>query len=313
MIFMAEGVIIIGSGPAGLSAALYTAREDFKPLVITGVNAGGQLLLTTTVENYPAFPDGVQGAELIDLMRKQAEKFGTRFIADDVIGVDFSSRPFKIKTHSGQYEAKSLIVATGASAKWLGIESEKKFIGKGVSSCATCDAPFFKNKNVIVVGGGDTAMEDSLFLTKFVNSVTIVHRRDQFRASKIMQERVLSNQKIKVVRDSGIDEIIGDDKVSGVKIRNLKTDQVTEMGIDGIFVAIGYAPNTKFLEGSLPLDDKGYIITKEEVETDIEGVFVAGDDADHIYRQAATAAGSGVKAALKVREYLQNMNYSKAP
>lgn len=313
MIFMAEGVIIIGSGPAGLSAALYTAREDFKPLVITGVNAGGQLLLTTTVENYPAFPDGVQGAELIDLMRKQAEKFGTRFIADDVIGVDFSSRPFKIKTHSGQYEANSLIVATGASAKWLGIESEKKFIGKGVSSCATCDAPFFKNKNVIVVGGGDTAMEDSLFLTKFVNSVTIVHRRDQFRASKIMQERVLSNQKIKVVWDSGIDEIIGNDKVSGVKIRNLKTDQVTEMGIDGIFVAIGYAPNTKFLEGSLPLDDKGYIITKEEVETDIEGVFVAGDDADHIYRQAATAAGSGVKAALKVREYLQNMNYSKAP
>ena len=313
MIFMVEGIIIIGSGPAGLSAALYTAREDFKPLVITGVNAGGQLLLTTTVANYPAFPDGVQGAELIDLMRKQAEKFGTRFVADDVVGVDFSSRPFKIKTHSEQYEANSVIVATGASAKWLGIESEKKFIGKGVSSCATCDAPFFKNKNVIVVGGGDTAMEDSLFLTKFVNSVTIVHRRNQFRASKIMQERVLSNQKIKVVWDSGIDEIIGNGKVSKVKIKNLKTNQVTEMDIDGVFVAIGYAPNTKFLEGSLPLDDKGYIITKDEVETDIEGVFVAGDDADHVYRQAATAAGSGVKAALRVREYLQNMNYNREP
>ena len=313
MIFMVEGIIIIGSGPAGLSAALYTAREDFKPLVITGVNAGGQLLLTTTVENYPAFPDGVQGAELIDLMRKQAEKFGTRFVADDVVGVDFSSRPFKIKTHSEQYEANSVIVATGASAKWLGIESEKKFIGKGVSSCATCDAPLFKHKNVIVVGGGDTAMEDSLFLTKFVNSVTIVHRRNQFRASKIMQERVLSNQKIKVVWDSGIDEIIGNGKVSKVKIKNLKTNQVTEMDIDGVFVAIGYAPNTKFLEGSLPLDDKGYIITKDEVETDIEGVFVAGDDADHVYRQAATAAGSGVKAALRVREYLQNMNYNREP
>ena len=313
MIFMVEDIIIIGSGPAGLSAALYTAREDFKPLVITGVNAGGQLLLTTTVENYPAFPDGVQGAELIDLMRKQAEKFGTRFVADDVIEVDFSSKPFKIKTRSEQYEANSVIVATGASAKWLGIESEKRFIGKGISSCATCDAPFFKNKNVIVVGGGDTAMEDSLFLTKFVNSVTIVHRRDQFRASKIMQERVLSNPKIKVVWDSGIDEIIGDEKVSKVKIKNLKTNQVIEKDIDGIFVAIGYAPNTKFLEGRLPLDEKGYIITKDEVETDIEGIFVAGDDADHIYRQAATAAGSGVKAALRVREYLQNMNYNKAP
>ncbi len=310
---MAEKLVIIGGGPAGLSAAIYAAREDFEPLVIAGFAAGGQLLLTTVVENFPGFPEGIDGPEIIIKMREQAEKFGARFVNENATGVDFSSKPYRIMADSKTYEAETVIIATGADSMWIGIESEKKFIGKGVSSCATCDAPFFKNKNVIVVGGGDTAMEDSLFLTKFVNSVTIVHRRDQFRASKIMQERVLSNQKIKVVWDSGIDEIIGDDKVSGVKIRNLKTDQVTEMGIDGIFVAIGYAPNTKFLEGSLPLDDKGYIITKEEVETDIEGVFVAGDDADHIYRQAATAAGSGVKAALKVREYLQNMNYSKAP
>ncbi|MEM3019986.1 MAG: thioredoxin-disulfide reductase [Candidatus Micrarchaeaceae archaeon] len=309
---MVEDLIIIGSGPAGLTAALYTAREDFKPLVITGVNAGGQLLLTTTVENFPAFPDGVYGSELVDLMRKQAEKFGARFVAEDVISVDFSSRPFKVKTSSAEYQAKSVIVATGASAKWLGIPSEQRFIGKGVSSCATCDAPFFKNKNVVVVGGGDTAMEDSIFLTKFTNSVTIIHRRDAFRASKIMQERALSNPKIKVIWDSAIDEVLGDSKVTGIKIKNLKTGETQQMNIDGVFVAIGYQPNTKYLAGSLALDDQGYIITKDEVKTDIEGVFVAGDVADRRYRQAITAAGSGAKAALEAREYLQKLEYSES-
>ena len=308
---MVEDLIIIGSGPAGLTAALYTAREDFKPLVITGVNAGGQLLLTTTVENFPAFPDGVYGSELVDLMRKQAEKFGSRFVAEDVVSVDFSSRPFKIKTSSAEYQAKSVIVATGASARWLSIPSEQRFIGKGVSSCATCDAPFFKNKNVVVVGGGDTAMEDSIFLTKFTNSVTIIHRRDAFRASKIMQERAMSNPKIKVIWDSAIDEVLGDSKVTGIKVKNLKTGETQQMNIDGMFVAIGYQPNTKYLAGSLALDDQGYIITKDEVKTDIEGVFVAGDVADRKYRQAITAAGSGAKAALEAREYLQKLEYSE--
>ncbi len=306
---MVEDVIIIGAGPAGLTAALYTAREDFRPLVITGISAGGQLILTTDVENYPAFPDGVGGSELVDMMRKQAEKFGARFIGEDVAEVDLSSRPFKVKTATQSLEANSIIIATGASARWLGIPSEQKFIGRGVSSCATCDAPFYKGKDVIVVGGGDTAMEDSLFLTKFVNSVTIVHRRDQFRASNIMQERVKSNPKIKIVWNSVVYEITGDAKVSGVKLKNVNTNEVTEMQVGGVFVAVGYQPNTKFLNGKLELDKAGYLVAKDEVKTAIDGVFVAGDVADHIYRQAVTAAGSGAKAALEVRAYLQNLKY----
>jgi thioredoxin reductase (NADPH) len=244
-------------------------------------------------------------------MRKQAEKFGARFANEDVVDVDFSAKPIKIKTSSAEYEANSVILATGASAKWLGIPSEQKYIGKGISSCATCDAPFFKGKNVVVVGGGDTAMEDSLFLTKFVESVTIVHRRGEFRASKIMQGRVLSNPKIKVVWDSEVSEVLGNGKVTGVKIKNVKSGEVTEMNVDGVFVAIGYAPNTKFLQGKLKLDEQGYIITKEEVLTDIEGVFVAGDVSDRKYRQAITAAGSGSKAALEARAYIQELNYAK--
>ena len=308
---MAEDLIIIGSGPAGLTAAIYTAREDFKPLVITGLSSGGQLLLTTKVENYPAFPDGIDGPELVESMRKQAEKFGARFANEDVVDIDFSSKPIKIKTSSGEYEANAVIIATGASAKWLGIPSEQKYIGKGISGCATCDAPFFKGKNVVVVGGGDTAMEDSLFLTKFVESVTIVHRRGEFRASKIMQGIVLSNPKIKVIWDSEVAEVLGNGKVTGVKIKNVKSGEVTEMNVDGVFVAIGYAPNTKFLQGKLKLDEQGYIITKDEVLTDIEGVFVAGDVSDRKYRQAITAAGSGSKAALEARAYIQELNYEK--
>jgi len=275
------------------------------------VEPGGQLMLTTTVENYPGFPEGIFGSQLMDLFKKQAEKFGARFVFDEVTDVDFSAKPFKIKTGSSTYEANAVIIATGAKARWLGIESEKRFIGKGVSSCATCDAPFFKGKNVAVIGGGDTAMEDSLYLTKFAESVTIIHRRDQFRASKIMQERVFSNEKIKVVWDSVVEEILGDSKVKGVKIRNVKTNEYKEIPLDGVFVAIGYEPITGFLKGKIDVDDLGYIKAIDEVKTNIEGVFVAGDVADRVYRQAITAAGSGAKAALKAREYLQELHAKK--
>jgi thioredoxin reductase (NADPH) len=302
---MPEKVMIIGSGPAGLSAAIYTAREGFDPLVIGGSDAGGQLLLTTEVENMPGFPDGIQGYEIIDLMRKQAKKFGARFLDEDVSAVDLKSRPFKITVDNKTYETDSLIIATGARARMLGLESEAEYLGKGVSSCATCDANFFKNKDVIVVGGGDTAMEDAFFLTRFVRSVTVVHRRDAFRASKIMQDRVLSSPKIKVLWNSAIEEINGDSKaVTSARIKNLVTSAVTEMPIDGVFVAIGYAPRSKLFEGQLAIDELGYIIKSGEVGTSVEGVFVAGDVSDRTYRQASVASGDGVKAALQARRYL---------
>ncbi len=309
---MAENVIIIGSGPAGLSAAIYTAREEFSPLLIGGSIPGGQLLLTTTVENMPGFPDGIQGPELIELMRKQAEKFGARIVNDDVTDVDFGTRPFKVRTASKEYEALAVIVATGANAKTLRIPSESRFFGHGVSACATCDAVFYKNKDVIVVGGGDTAMEDSFFLTRFCKSVTIVHRRDRFRASKITQEKVLASPKIKVMWNSEVIEILGDDKgVNAVIIKDVTSGKTSTMPTGGVFLAIGNAPSTAFLNGKLGLDDLGYIITKDEVLTDIEGVYVAGDSADHYYRQAGTASSSGIKAALHVREYLQNLELGK--
>ena len=302
---MVENVIILGGGPAGLSAAIYTAREGFEPLVIAGFNAGGQLLLTTVVENFPGFPEGIMGSDIIQRMREQAQKFGTRFIDANATTVDFGKRPYTVTAEGKTYEAKCVIIATGANAKWLGIPSEQKFIGHGVSSCATCDGALFRNKDVIVVGGGDTAMEDSLFLTRFAKSVTIVHRRDEFRASRIMADRVKSNPKIKIIWNSAIDEILGDKTVTGVRIKNVVTNGTTEMRIDGVFVAIGYAPNTEVFKGKLKLNEKGYIVTNDEVLTDIEGVYVAGDVADWFYRQAATASGSGVKAALHVRAYLQ--------
>ncbi len=303
---MVEKVIIIGGGPAGLSAAIYTAREGFQPLVISGFEAGGQLLLTTMVENIPGFPDGVMGPDYIAMMRRQAERFGARFIDSNADAVDLKQRPFAIKVEGKAYNADALIIATGANAKWLGIESEQRFMGRGVSSCGTCDGPFFKGKDVIVVGGGDTAMEDSLFLTRFARSVTIVHRRDALRASRIMAERAVSNPKIKVMFNSAIEEITGDARVTGVRIRDLATGKTAEMPIDGVFIAIGHAPNTQLFKGQLPLDENGYLVTSDEVLTGIDGVYVAGDVSDHYYRQAATAAGSGVKAALRVREYFQN-------
>ncbi len=308
---MVEKIIIIGSGPAGLSAAIYAAREGFNPLVISGSKGGGQLELTTIVENFPGFPDGVNGPDIVKFMKKQAEKFGTRFIDKDAEGVDLKGKPLKVVVEGKNYETDTLVIATGANAKWLGLESESKFIGKGVSSCGTCDGPFFKNKDVIVVGGGDTAMEDSIFITKFANSVTIIHRKDSLKASKIMQERAFSNKKIKFIWNSVIEEILGDQKVSGVKIKNLLTNEVTEMKIDGVFVAIGYKPNTEIFNNQLKLDEKGYIETVDEVKTTIEGVYIAGDVADKYYRQAITASASGVKCALHAREYLLRLNYNK--
>jgi thioredoxin reductase (NADPH) len=304
---MVEKLIILGSGPAGLSAAIYASREGFQPVVLGGFAPGGQLQLTTKVENYPGFPDGIDGPVLIEQMMNQAKRFGTRFVYENATEVDFGKKPFKIKTADKQFEAECVIIATGANAKQLGIESENKFVGRGVSTCGTCDGPFYKGKDVIVVGGGDTAMEDSVFITRFANSVTIVHRKDSFRASKAMQDRALSNPKIKVIWNSVVEEILGDKSVTGVKLKNVVTNQATEMKIDGVFVAIGYSPNTDIFKGKIELDQAGYITPKDEVHTNVEGVFVAGDVADHFYRQAATAAGSGVKAALVAREYLQKL------
>jgi thioredoxin reductase (NADPH) len=303
---MTEKVIIIGSGPAGLSAAIYLAREGFDPLIIGGSIPGGQLMLTTKVENMPGFPDGIDGPELIERMRVQAEKFGTRFINEDVIGVEFTSRPFIIKTQSNNYQADAVVIATGASSRMLNIDSEKRLIGHGVSTCATCDSPFYKNKDIVVIGGGDTAMEDSLFSTRFCRSVTIIHRRDSFRASKAMQEKVLSNPKIKVIWNTEVIEILGEEKVTGIRLKDA-SGKITEMPIDGVFIAIGHIPTTGFLKGKLMLDDQGYVAAKEEVLTDIEGVYVAGDNSDKFYRQAGTASSSGIKAALRVREYLQKI------
>ena len=301
---MVEKLIVIGGGPAGLSAAIYASREGFSPLVIVGSGGGGQLELTTIVDNFPGFPEGVMGPELVGSMRKQAERFGTRFVQDDVAEVDFSSRPFRIKAGSVEYFSETVIIATGANAKTLGIESESRFVGKGVSTCGTCDGPFYKGKEVIVVGGGDTAMEDSEFITKFANSVTIIHRKSVFKASKAMQDKVMSNKKIKIIWNSAVEEILGEDKVSAVRIKNLENGTMSEMKIDGVFIAIGHAPNTKPFAGKLKMDEQGYLVTRDEVLTEIEGVYVAGDVADRFYRQAITASASGVKCALRVREYL---------
>jgi thioredoxin reductase (NADPH) len=297
--------VIIGSGPAGLTAAIYAARAELKPVVISGMQPGGQITLTTMVENFPGFPDGIMGPDLMDNMRKQAERFGTRFIDEEVIEVDFKSKPFTIKTDSQEIKTKTVIIASGAVAKWLGVPGEKEFMGKGVSGCATCDGFFFRGKEVVVVGGGDTALEDALYLTKFANTVTIIHRRDQFRASKIMQERVFANSKIKIIWDSVVTEIKGDSKVTGVKIKNVKTGEEKELKTDGVFVAIGHSPATEIFKGQIEIDDQDFIVKKENTETSVKGVFVAGDVADRRYKQAIVAAGEGAKAAIDVEKYLQ--------
>jgi len=303
-------LMILGSGPAGLTAAIYAARANLKPLLVEGAQAGGQLMITTDVENYPAFPNGIQGPQLIAEMRKQAERFGTELLQGDVTEVDLRTRPFRVVVDGEtEYQTKALIIATGASAKLLGMPSEKKLMGHGVSACATCDGYFFKGKEVVVVGGGDTAMEESIFLTKFADRVTVIHRRDKFRASKIMQERARKNEKITFIMDSIVEEILGGatGTVTGVKIRNVKTQQVQGKKCDGVFIAIGHSPNTQLFAGQLELDERGYIVTRNGTSTSVPGVFAAGDVQDHVYRQAITAAGTGCMAAMDAERYLESL------
>ncbi len=298
-------VAIIGSGPAGLTAALYAARAELKPLVVAGVPAGGQLLITTDVENFPGFPDGVQGPELVDLLRRQAGRFGAEFLDDNVTGVDFAKRPFELSTGThGTIRADAVIIATGANARWLGLPSEDRLKGHGVSACATCDGFFFKGLPLVVVGGGDTAMEEALFLTNFATHVTIVHRRDALRASPIMQRRVRSHPKISLELDSVVTDVLGGEKVEGVRLKHLPSGRTTDLKVGGLFVAIGHDPATEVFRGHLAMNKDGYLEVREHTRTSVEGVFAAGDVQDHRYRQAVTAAGSGCMAAIDAERWL---------
>jgi thioredoxin reductase (NADPH) len=300
-----RNVIVIGSGPAGYTAALYAARADLDPLVLKGLEAGGQLMLTTDVENYPGFADGIMGPELMDQMEKQAQRFGAEILAVHVTEVDLSSRPFLVKAGDQAWRARTLIIATGATARWLDIPGEERLRGRGVSACATCDGFFFRDRELVVVGGGDTAMEEATFLTKFASKVTIVHRRDAFRASKVMQDRVFANPKIEVLWDTVLEEIVGDQAVTGVVVRHVKTDETTALSTDGVFMAIGHDPATALFGDQLETDDDGYLVVREpSTETNIHGVFAAGDVTDHTYRQAVTAAGQGCKAAIDAERLL---------
>lgn len=304
---MAHKIIILGSGCAGSTAAIYSARANLSPLVLEGHEPGGQLSLTTEVENFPGFPNGVQGPELVELMKRQAQRFGAEYRMERVIEVDLGRRPFSVRTEGNEYRAESLIVATGASAKMLGLESEKKLLGRGVSTCATCDGAFFRDKEVLVVGGGDSAAEEALFLTKFASRVTIVHRRDRLRASKIMADRVRKNEKIGLLWNTVVTDILDPDKkeVSAVKIRNTEDGTEGIRKADGVFIAIGHEPNTKIFEGQLELR-KGYIVVRDGSRTSVEGVFAAGDVHDVVYRQAVTAAGSGCRAAIDAERWLES-------
>jgi thioredoxin reductase (NADPH) len=303
---MAEKLLIIGSGPAGLTAAIYAARAGLEPLMVEGLERGGQLMITTDVENFPGFPDGIMGPELMEQVRKQAERFGTRIITSNVTEVDFSQRPFKVWVGPDLYEAESIIISTGASARWLGIEGEQRLTGFGVSACATCDGFFFREKELVVVGGGDSAMEEALFLTKFATKVTVIHRRDSFRASTIMADRVMNHPKIEVIWNTVVEEVTGEITVDGVKLHNLETGERSHFATDGVFVAIGHTPNTKVFVDQLELDEAGYILTDPgRTETSVEGVYAAGDVTDKVYRQAITAAGLGCQAALDAERWLE--------
>lgn len=307
-------LIIIGSGPAGLTAALYAARATLRPVIFEGIQPGGQLTITTDIENYPGFPKGVMGPELMDLFREQAQRFGAESVFKNITKVDFQQRPFRLWADDEQYSSDAVIVCTGASARWLGIPSEKAYMGYGVSACATCDGFFFKNQEVVVVGGGDTAIEEATFLTKFATKVTIVHRRDQLRASKIMQEKAFRNSRIGFVWDSVVEEVLGTDQqgkrgVTGVRLKNVKTGEMTTLKTDGVFMGIGHQPNTELFAGQLQTDDHGYILTEgKSTRTNIPGVFAAGDVADSVYRQAVTAAGSGCQAAIDAERWLEGQH-----
>ncbi len=298
-------VIIIGGGPAGYTAALYAARANLRPLVIEGFNWGGQLMITSDVENYPGYPDGIMGPEMMQEFRRQAERFGAEFVTDDATKVDLSERPFRIWVEDEEHRAETVIIATGASARQLGLESERRLQGRGVSYCATCDAAFFPDKHVIVVGGGDSAMEEATFLTRFASKVTIVHRRDEFRASPIMLDRARANEKIEWITNAVVDEVLGDGKVTGVRLHDVKGDKTWELEADALFAAIGHDPNTKLFLDQLDHDEAGYLVTHPgTTETNVPGVFAVGDVQDHVYRQAVTAAGSGCMGALDAERYL---------
>jgi thioredoxin reductase (NADPH) len=298
-------LIIIGGGPAGYTAALYSARADLNPLVIEGFQWGGQLMITSDVENYPGYPEGVMGPRMMEDFRRQAERFGAEFVSDDVTRVDFSERPFRVWVDREEYRARAVIVATGASARWLGLESEQRLQGRGVSACATCDGAFFKDKHIYVVGGGDTAFEEALFLTRFGIRVTIVHRRNDFRASQIMVARAVEHQKIEFLTPYVVEEVLGEASISGLRLRNTETGETVEVEAGGLFVAIGHEPNTSLFRDQLDHDANGYLVTRPgTTETNIPGVFAVGDVQDHIYRQAVTAAGSGCMGALDAERYL---------
>ena len=311
-------VIIVGSGPAGLTAAIYAARGSLKPLCIEGEvssgtdQPGGQLMVTSDVENYPGFPDGIEGPDLMENFRAQAERFGTEFITAKADKVDLSSRPFKVWVDDDEYQAQAIIIATGAQSRMLGLEAEDRLLGHGLSTCATCDGFFFQEQEIAVVGGGDSAMEESLFLTKFADKVSVIHRRDQLRASKILQERAFKNDKIEFIWDTVVTDILGEEKVEGLKLQNVKTDEESELKVTGFFVAIGHTPNTDIFKGQVEMDDAGYILTHDGTKTSVEGVFACGDVQDTSYRQAVTAAGSGCMAAIDAERWLEAQEHGES-